>query len=178
MVDPITALTRGTSIQARLGSGWDESKHPRVPGGSGDLSGEFTSKGGGAGSEEPTTGPWAATEDEVAVAIQEHMDSADLQTPHSYGLRVDEHVVKVGETLPDSRRWENGDPLDEALSGTSVLNVSIDYPRSIKDALNKAKKYYGRTLSLVVADGYPEPGEDEGEGLLASPKVLKTWRHA
>jgi len=56
VVDPIIALTRGTSIQARLGSGWDESKHPRVPGGSGDPSGEFTGKGGGAGSEEPTTG--------------------------------------------------------------------------------------------------------------------------
>jgi len=34
----------------------------------------------------------------------------------------------------------------------------------------------GRCL-WFVADGYPEPGEDEGEGLLASPTVLKTWRH-
>jgi hypothetical protein len=89
-----------------------------------------------------------------------------------YGLRVLEDLPDDAETIGPSRRWDDNDPTDEYLEGTSVIAVD---GHTIEKALKLATSYYGRYVVLVGSDAHAGYGEDEGEILLEDPIVLERW---
>lgn len=110
-----------------------------------------------------------------------------------FGLRWDDREFEVGEELPTSYRWEDGDCTEEKLNGTCAIYVSdesdfLDYLDGKEEAdcgeMDKynewVKKscYSGAHLYLVAINsswGY-EWGEDEGEIVMNGAEVVRKIR--
>ena len=118
------------------------------------------------------------TPHEVATAIKN-------APPHIayYGLRIDEGkpVEKVGDYMPHTRVWENGEPTNNMLNGTSTLGLGeAPTVKDIENAILGLDYYrgpghtYGDTISLVGAP-YREHGMDAGEHILRKGIALGIW---
>lgn len=80
-------------------------------------------------------------------------------------IRVDSGAQMVGESLPASRVWVDGDQTDDELPGTCGFNVH-QMPASYLDT-----KYIGTRVILMTGDFW-EYGEDDGEIIIRDAKVL------
>lgn len=81
------------------------------------------------------------------------------------GVRRDDDAYAVGDILPPSRLWDDGEPTEEVLDGTSAID-----PRKAP----LLSQYLGRYLYLLAGD-YHTYGQDEGEVILRPAKVIDMW---
>jgi hypothetical protein len=81
-----------------------------------------------------------------------------------FGLRIDEAPWEVGEELPPSRVWEDGEPTNAYLPGTSAIDSCAH------NAAQLLNGYFGDWLLLVTGTvcGY---GEDEEEVIIRTAVV-------
>jgi hypothetical protein len=66
-----------------------------------------------------------------------------------FGLRVLRSLPVDGEVLAPSRRWQDNEPTDEKLPGTSAVSIT---ERTISRALYDATQYPGRYIVLLGSD--------------------------
>jgi hypothetical protein len=135
-------------------AGWDEAKHPRVPKGSGESSGEFTS-----GSE-------GITKTTVNNEIKRIVRRGNYA---HYGVRVDNYLPKVGDTAPMSYDWSLSDH-PKALNGTAAIEI----PKSNIDAWKRTINYSGSHL-VLLGSREASHGTDRGEIVMSDAVVLARW---
>lgn len=93
-----------------------------------------------------------------------------------YGLRIeDERCFAVGDYLPDSRLWIDGDPTDEMIDGVSTYGIgeTADADK-IGKALAAMACYFGDRLILVGGTSRAY-GEDSGEWIIRNAKCVGCW---
>lgn len=86
-----------------------------------------------------------------------------------YGVRVLDDDVRVGDGIPASRTWVNGDPTDEVLPGPCALWV--ESASDLPAVLAKAAEYVGTNTVLLGADEWLL-GEDDGEIIMVDAVVV------
>lgn len=122
-------------------------------------------------------------------AAQQILDSIEADDDFSdYGLRVipDEFdgTVAVGDILPESRIWQDGNVTDDTLDGTSAVEIrrnSLDgVLAAIRDAGAHGKPgrngYYPGSRVVLVKGDRIGSGEDVGEVILRDAEVVGIWR--
>ena len=97
---------------------------------------------------------------------------ADLVSGHDtdyeyVGVRVHDDQYAIGQTMPDSRRWDDGEPTDDMLDGTSAIDLRDNRAAQLIQA------YMGDYLS-IIAGWYASDGEDDGEIVIRDAVVLAT----
>jgi hypothetical protein len=105
---------------------------------------------------------------------------------YTYGLRTTEEPLKVGERPPRSRVWDNGDPTDEDLPGTSAVRIREATPEAVKKAFRYAGiggdgpngTYFGKHVSLLKGYDTGVPGVDYEEIVMDEPVVHSTFEKA
>ena len=106
-------------------------------------------------------------------------DSIDTDTP--VGLRVmsDDQDLAIGSSVPNSHVWEDGDYTDEELDGASAIKLNNYGQRlalaQVTEALKRLKPYKGTYIALIMGDN-AKGGEDPGELVIASPKIVAVWK--
>ncbi len=81
-------------------------------------------------------------------------------------IRYDVKQYSIGDILPPSRVWVDGDPTDEVLPGTSVLLPFFDS--------NKGGQYQAFGEHKYIVEGrYVQDGYDDGEVVLAHCVVIE-----
>lgn len=107
----------------------------------------------------------------------------------NYGIRVDEkegpHAqLGVGESIPSSRQWRNGEPTARKLVGSSAVRLKSSDVGHIKDVLSKmgldpetkAQSYYfGELVHLIHSMEKPSSGADPGEGVFKNASLVGRW---
>jgi hypothetical protein len=130
---------------------WQENLHPR------DHQGRFAEK------ESPSVGK----------GIQEVIDIIRGEEYEYYGIRWihDSDPVSVGDSLPNSYRWEDGESTGEELNGTSAIECTAD---DAERGLIQIKDSYASKGDQIVLIGgnSREWGEDDGEILIKDAVVL------
>lgn len=92
-------------------------------------------------------------------------------TANAFGIRSDDRHFALGQSLPCSRIWVDGDPTEELLDGVSVTGIRYAEDADKALRLNERCYNYGQPMYLVAGDfvGY---GEDDGEYILADAVVI------
>ncbi|HEY0205545.1 MAG TPA: hypothetical protein VGC15_15485 [Acetobacteraceae bacterium] len=112
--------------------------------------------------------------------VQEIMDVVRSSPHRHHGLRImSPHpvtdasaTVAIGDTLPHSYRWNDGNATNRALKGTSTLRVRTE--ADARRAITLAGMYYGKQV-VLVGSHEKRTGPDEQEAVLTTPKVLASW---
>ena len=104
----------------------------------------------------------------VAVRVALHL--SDI-----YGdVKDDRTIYQVGDTLPASYVWVDGDNTDEQLDGTSGLWVRSG--ADLASALEIARKVYSAgspKAQVLLISGYEgHDGEDDGEVIIKDAQVV------
>ena len=122
------------------------------------------------------------------VAAAEQMLSLMDDPVYTYGLRVlpDDFTdpVKLGDSVPSSFVWQDGEITDEEIDGISTAGIR----RSDLDSVLAAMKnigvtgkngpngyYFGSRVVLVRGDSNGS-GQDVGETIIRDPEVLGEWK--
>lgn len=104
------------------------------------------------------------------------------------GLRVIPHdqSFSVGDVLPASNKWKDGERTGKSLPGTSTIKVSGTDLESILSSLNTLGvlgdndkrawrgNYWGSEVALVSGSS-SRKGEDYGEAVIGNAKVVGIW---
>lgn len=110
--------------------------------------------------------------DQILGESQEHLiDNGD-----AYGFRIipDDMPTKPGDILRPSTKWVDGTKTDEELPGTSTIGINLNKPKqAYVDATSAG--YPGKHIALVSGNSEGS-GEDIGEKIISSAKVLKVWK--
>ena len=80
------------------------------------------------------------------------------------GLRIVDDLPPVGEVLPRSRAWDDGNPTDDLLPGTSALRITAR-------TLELAAAYMG-DYALLVGSHLCMYGDDPDELVMRDAVVL------
>ena len=102
---------------------------------------------------------------------------------HTIGLRIvdDADPPEVGSILAESRRWEDGEPTDDVLDGTSAIDLGSRDGSDVSRALDHAKAYQGK-YALLLGSQSSEEGEDTDrfgrpiERVMRKPEVLARFK--
>lgn len=84
----------------------------------------------------------------------------------------------VGEVLPNSFVWVDGDFTDDELDGVCTIGIGTKYDditvETVQVALDRAADYHQGRYVLVT--GYSSMGgEDRGESIIREPIAIATW---
>jgi len=159
-----------------------------------DLGYSLSTEGGSSnkkapeGDEHKATSKAAIGHEAVADQILEFI----RQSPKAkFGLRVvapdyDEYEsLKPGSSLPNSKRWEDGDYTDVELPGTSTASIKENTKEGILEAIRllgaHGKRgpngyYYGDKVALVTGSVVRKKGQDVGERILSNARVVSLWK--
>jgi hypothetical protein len=112
-----------------------------------------------------------STATEILAAIR----SAPADTVY-FGLRVEDgRTFAIGDYIPNSRVWDDGEPTQDEVDGVSTVGLGDDPSLSdVETALGAADIYHGATIMLVGAR-YQSRGQDAGEHVLRRPISLGVW---
>jgi len=111
---------------------------------------------------------------EISLGIAEEME----ENPDAdYGIRMLPHdldKVEIGDSIPNSFNWVDGENTMEDIGGVSTIGVSkIDkIDKSIKHFMKNS--YFGKKVALIRGERVSY-GNDPGEVVIASPLVSKIW---
>ena len=91
-----------------------------------------------------------------------------------YGIRIEDGVeYKIGDYANKSRIWDDGNPTENTLNGTSCIgmpsNASLE---DIERAIKTAGIYYGTSCYLIAGNSM-EFGEDAGEYIIQGAEVVE-----
>lgn len=97
-----------------------------------------------------------------------------------WGIRVDfGDEPEPGAEAPPSRRWEDGEPTEEFLDGTSALEIRSASARRVVRALALYEKSFRWTklplFAVLMCGQSSEPGEDDGEIVLRRATIEAVW---
>lgn len=108
-----------------------------------------------------------------------------------YGLRVDESdtphaALNVGDSVPPSRQWKNGNPTNRQLVGSSAVQLprSVEGIRNVLNRMNLASPdprkgyYFGDKVHLIHSPQKPHRGADAGEGVFKNATLAGRWSKA
>lgn len=114
------------------------------------------------------------TASDILAAIQ----SAPLDVVY-FGLRVEDgRTFAVGDYLPNSRIWDDGEPTEDECNGVCTIGLGDDPTLTdIERALTATRTYHGDSL-VLVGGKYLEYGQDSGEHIIRKGKCLATWGRA
>ena len=88
-------------------------------------------------------------------------------------LRVDNDMqYEIGDVCATSRRWDDNEPTDDMLDGTSGIEVDA---RSIKDVLADIDNTYVGDQIVLIRGWHYVRGEDEGEVVIKGAEVVAVW---
>lgn len=109
---------------------------------------------------------------------------ANLAEYRTFGIRVVDFdgPVNVGDVLPPSFVWDDGDQTDEALDGTCAVEIehtvcaesAEKIAEEIETSLKIARAYWGDRVTLI-AGWYAQPGVDRQETVIRDAAVLAVW---
>jgi hypothetical protein len=90
-----------------------------------------------------------------------------------YGLRCCDDDLIVGDRMPASRVWDDGEPTDEYCPGASCLKVAHDGigPAHILGKLDQLQTYIG-TRVYLCGGHYASYGDDPGEIVISDARVV------
>lgn len=119
--------------------------------------------------------------DKALEIAKEAMDNLDYKYPRDYiALRMlpsEQDEYEVGELLPASWRWENGEMTNDKLDGTCGIGVgrisALDENDFLR-ALDKVVLYPGSRLAMLRSESV-EGGADPGEVICAEPLIEFIW---
>ena len=119
------------------------------------------------------------SDEQVIADIENIINNSDYD---EVGIRVEDvdTPLGVGDDLPPSRVWIDGELTDELLDGTSTygVNGSGGVGRALKDmGLSRERGehgYYGNVIYLVAGDR-ASVGEDFGERVIKDAKVIAVY---
>lgn len=107
-----------------------------------------------------------------------------------FGIRSQEANAQVGDILPNSYAWVDGEKTDEELDGACCMHIATISKDSIIKAINKlgnkAQKRFGLPVNgynagyngdnfLLVCGEYGKGGEDIGEIVIRDAKVIAVF---
>ena len=101
---------------------------------------------------------------------------------YDWGLRNDDREFCVGDSIPNSYNWYDGEMSDEELDGVCATQIVIANSRekqlkNIARALRINKVYYNEHLYLMRCDGdNSHIGEDEQEIIMCDAEVVAVIR--
>lgn len=95
------------------------------------------------------------------MSIKQLVEMAD-NCEGAIAIRIDNARYDVGDTLPVSRVWDDGNPTEELLEGTSCLRLG---------RAEQAVKYRGR-YGYVISGRSLYEGNDLGETVVEDATVL------
>jgi hypothetical protein len=100
------------------------------------------------------------SDEEVTEAIRkvQEMDNDDI-----IGIRIDKAGLPIGYTFPPSRRWEDGDPTNDILDGTSCLRIN---------KLDRDYGGYNGNQIYAVSGRSLYEGEDPGELIIEDATIV------
>lgn len=110
--------------------------------------------------------------------ILAHIAAAEFEC---YGIRVQraDQAAVVGETLPKSFRWDDGEITDDRLAGTSTIGLQSVYGQAVTAqkvakavALIEGYRWDGGAV-LLVGGMCCEHGEDQGELIIDDATVIE-----
>ena len=91
-----------------------------------------------------------------------------------YGLRViyaEINAYNIGDQLPESKEWIDGEETETVLNGTCAIEVSVD---NIEQAIIATNNYSGSTMMLISGND-ANCGEDEGEIIIERAILMGQW---
>lgn len=89
------------------------------------------------------------------------------------GIRLDDEAYEEGDILPVSRVWDNGEPTEDVLDGTSVIGLYWHRMLRSRKAAEALVALYPYRHAYLVIGMFGENGEDEGELIIRNAKVVK-----
>lgn len=118
----------------------------------------------------------------TAEKILEEMEKDECWKFDDWGLRNDNREFCVGDSIPNSYNWYDGEMSDEELDGVCATQIVIANSReeqlkNIARALRVNKQYYNEHLYLMRGGcGNCYPGEDEYEIIMRDAEVAAVIR--
>ena len=89
-------------------------------------------------------------------------------------LRATESGHNVGDTMPNSFRWNDGECLeDEQLNGACGLKITSEEELNAVISEFRADYAWGGRVVYVIGGNVAEYGEDAGEIIIRKAKVIK-----
>lgn len=151
---------------------FEENKHPRK------KDGKFAPKG-----QEESYRRQANTAVKPGTKISEKPTEKEIRNIASkfedqyniVGVRTQEHPFKLGPIKHSSKVWENGNETKKTLPGISVTD--IDSNAVNMHTPNYKRSYYSGGYTAIIAGNHYEPGEDQGEKIVADPVVVALVPH-
>lgn len=118
---------------------------------------------------------------EITETIKTAIAEAHSRDLYAIGIRRigpsrdDSTVYGVGDVLPVSCVWVDGEPTREELSGTCAVRISLK-PGEVDDAaiakaLSESRHYIGEQ-TLLIAGRFWEHGEDHMEVIISDAVVI------
>ena len=105
---------------------------------------------------------------------QKIFDIIESNSYEYYGIRIEDRVeYNIGDYTNKSRIWDNGNPTENTLNGTSC--IGIPYNSCLEDivrAITTAGIYYGTSCYLIAGNSM-EFGEDAGEYIIQNAEVVE-----
>jgi len=123
------------------------------------------------------------TEGEAVNFILKAVSEAKIDNDY-VGLRVTEDPLEVGNDVPDSRVWDDGEPTNEKLDGASAIEID-DNANSVLAVLKQAGiiknprggGYFGKHVA-IIASNQATYGVDQNEIILKTADVIATFVRA
>jgi hypothetical protein len=121
-----------------------------------------------------TKNEWAEylKKEELKKAINTIIPEEDIEDYDAIALRWDDREFKIGEEIPVSKVWVDGDETDDYLEGTSTIGLQTYDDGWIAGAKVSLMSYRNYPNIYLVAGDIAELGEDDGELVLSNCEVL------
>lgn len=124
---------------------------------------------------------------EVKKTFQHVFDEAERKGLETFGVRSDERKRRIGEVLPKSQIYDEGEPTGEYLDGTSATQVEYLYQLGtgakgegidalVKKAFSYNKKTYMGKYWYLLGAPYAQGGEDINEIVMEKAVVLAEFK--
>lgn len=123
------------------------------------------------------------THAELAAAIISAVTEADPDRASRWGVRVDCGVsYDVGDVAEVSRVWDDGEPTDDTLDGTSALDAAT--PARAAFAARQILGGYlaglastceGAPVVVLLRSDWAAVGDDPGEIVMRDAEVAAVW---
>lgn len=124
-----------------------------------------------------------ATAEKILAEMEREAEKEDeCLNFYDWGLRNDDREFCVGDSIPNSYNWYDGEMSDEELDGVCATHIVIANSRekqlkNIARALRINKAYYNEHLYLMRCDGdNSHVGEDEQEIIMRDAEVVAVIR--
>lgn len=104
--------------------------------------------------------------------MEKALKEIDIEDYDAIGLRRDDRKYEVGDEIPASKDWDDGQPTNNDLPGTSTFGLQTYDDGWIGGSKISLMTYRHYPHIYIVGGDIAEYGEDSGELVLSNCKVL------